>query len=109
MKEKCIKCKGIGLTDEIEIHGRNYKVICDRCFGLKEVYWTENLMPKSYEKNDSFDMFECATRLEHTFEPDNYIIPAPGRTYYLREEFFYCQDDMQEKYRNLIMTLNDYE
>lgn len=105
MKEDCIKCKGTGLSGTIETHGRLYKIVCDRCYGQKKVYWTENIMPQTHERLDSFDMLTCALLLEHMYEPDNYIIPAPGRIYYLREEFFLCsKDNIEEKYQHLIMA-----
>ena len=97
----CQKCRGFGYTNATRFKNREYFIICDRCYGRKNIDWVSSVVGIKFD-----DVLNFIWNLNETLFPGNFIMPAPGRYYIIREEFWY-ERDFKKKFANLVMTVKN--
>ena len=97
----CKKCDGFGFVKVVMMEGRKFFIICDRCYGRRQIDWVSAIFGINFD-----DAFTFIAELQKNLFPGNFIMYAPGRNYIIKREFFY-ETDIKEKYKYLLMTTFD--
>ena len=84
-KIQCERCKGKGHLGPlpVKVDHERYKILCPKCYGLRELDWIENVV--GLDKSNTLIILVC---MANGLVPDNYVFMFGGTAYFVGSGYF---------------------